>query len=133
MSHGTAEREAEALRVIRLFRTLRADEHADFAWRGEDNRCPVALHAGAHDDGFSWSRPELARIRLEAQIEFPDPVYFTVRRFHRVSVSTVADRRHLALRRRLFQVLLGRLHIHHHAPALLRLFLCLFFSSRFLI
>ena len=68
------------------------DERADFFWLRENNRCTIALHAGAHNYGLARGRPFLARIGLEAQVELPDFLRFSVRRLHRIGIAAMAHR-----------------------------------------
>src|SRR5712691_864637 len=85
-------------------RTRRFDEIADLARTGEHDGGPVALHAGADDDRLARRGAVLARIGLEAQVEFPDLVRLAVRRLHRIRVAAMLERGHLPFRRRLFQI-----------------------------
>src|SRR6266700_5082701 len=94
-------------------RTRRFDEIADLARTGEHDGGPVALHAGADDDRLARRGAVLARIGLEAQVEFPDLVHLAVRRLHRIRVAAMLERGHLPLRRRLFQIGLAP---HHALP-----------------
>ena len=73
-----------------------ADEPADLGQRGENNRGTIALHARAYDHGLAWRRPEVARVRLEAQVEFPDLVVLAIGGSYVIGVAAMADRGDLA-------------------------------------
>src|SRR5947207_8179090 len=99
-------------------RAGRLDELTDFLWRREDHGGAVALHAGADRDRFAGERPELARVRLEPQVELPDLLGLSVRCGDRVGVAALGDGSDLSLGGRLAQIELLARHSGHSAPAL---------------
>src|SRR5260221_4222556 len=72
------------------------DERADLSGCSKIHRSSISLHSGADDHGLARDRPVLARIGLEAQIEFPDLARLSVGGFHCVGVAAVADRHDLS-------------------------------------
>src|SRR3981189_89259 len=80
------------------------DRFTDFPRRGKDKGCAIALHAGANDNRLARRRAELARVGLEAQVEFPDLLALAVRGVHRVGIAAMPDGGPLAFGWRLAKV-----------------------------
>src|SRR5256886_3777944 len=102
-------------------RTRLLDELTDFLWRCEDHGGAVALHTGTDCDRLSGKRPELARVRLEPQVELPDLLGFAVRWGDRWGVAAWGEGSDLSFGGRLAQIELLARHSGHSVPALPRL------------
>src|SRR3981189_3309148 len=87
-----------------MLRARLLDRVTDLLGGGKDNGSPVALHAGADDDRLAGSRSELARVGLEAQVEFPDLLALSVCGVRGVGIAAMRDGGHLPLGRRLAKV-----------------------------
>src|SRR5689334_11126100 len=112
-SNGAAsrsERRASPLRARLL------NEGTDLARLCKYDRRTITLHSGSDDYRLAGFRPEVAGIRFEPEVELPHLVYFPIRRLDAVGVTTMRDRHHVPLRRRLLEVEFRWL-AHHHPRA----------------
>src|SRR3982074_2559862 len=80
------------------------DRLTDCSRRGKDDGGAIALHAGADDNRPARCWTKLARIGLEAQVEFPDLLALPICGIDGVRIAAIPDSAHLARGRSFAQI-----------------------------
>src|SRR5687768_16338063 len=112
---AAASPQAASMAKAQSLRERLLNRLTDFPRRSKHDGVRVALHPRPDDHRLAGRRPELARVRLEAQVELPRLQAPTVRGVDRVGIAAIPDGEDLPLRRRGTKVRPLTAHSAHHS------------------